>query len=465
MKNILIIDDEPGIRTVLKDVLEDEKYKVFLAEDGYEGLSIIDTNQVDLVILDVWLPNIGGIDVLKRIKKNHEDIEVIIISGHANVQMAVQAVKIGAYDFMEKPLSLDKVITVVRNAIQFEDLKKENRDLRNKFFIEDKMIGKCRKMMKVRELIDQSAESDSRILILGDNGTGKELVAKEIHLKSSRSNGPFVEVNCAAIPENLIESELFGHEKGAFTNAFMKRKGKFELADKGTLFLDEIADMSIGTQAKVLRAIQELKFERIGSEESISVDVRIIAATNKNLEKLVKDGQFREDLFFRLNVIPIYVPPLKERLDDLTDLIDYFLIKFMNPAWTEPKIFSKEAVSELKKYDWPGNVRELKNFIERINIMVDEKIISDKAVKENLCVSAYGKNENPEIYRKTDSIESKKYLKMKLNDAKNAFEKEFIVDKLKKNEYNISKTAEELGIYPSNLHGKIKKFGIVLDRS
>jgi two-component system, NtrC family, nitrogen regulation response regulator NtrX len=465
MKNILIIDDEPGIRTVLKDVLEDEKYKVFLAEDGYEGLSIIDTESVDLVILDVWLPNIGGIDVLKRIKKNHDDIEVIIISGHANVQMAVQAVKIGAYDFMEKPLSLDKVITVVRNAIKFEDLKKENRDLKNKLFVEDKMIGSCKKMMKVRELIDQSAESDSRILVLGDNGTGKELVAKEIHLKSNRVNGPFIEVNCAAIPENLIESELFGHEKGAFTNAFMKKKGKFELAHGGTLFLDEIADMSLNTQAKVLRAIQELKFERIGSEESISVDVRIIAATNKNLEQLVKKGQFREDLFFRLNVIPIYVPPLKERLEDLPVLIDYFLKKFMNPSWTEPKSFSKDALKELKKYDWPGNIRELKNFIERINIMVDVNVISQEAVKANLCVSAYGRNENNEQAEDKNSSMFQTYLKMKLNDAKNVFEREFIVDKLKKNGYNISKTAEELGIYPSNLHGKIKKFGIVLERN
>ena len=462
MKSILIIDDEPGIRTVLKDVLEDEKYKVLIAEDGYEGLTIQEREAVDLVILDVWLPNIGGIDVLKRIKKNYDDTEVVIISGHANVQMAVQAVKIGAYDFLEKPLSLDKIITVVRNAIKFEELKKENWNLKNKFFIEDKMIGSCEKMMKVRGLIEQSAESDSRILILGDNGTGKELVAKEIHLRSNRAHGPFIEVNCAAIPENLIESELFGHEKGAFTNAFMKRKGKFELAHNGTLFLDEIADMSLSTQAKVLRVVQELRFERIGGEVSISVDVRIIAATNKNIEQLIKDRLFREDLYFRLNVIPIYVPPLKERLSDIEELIDYFINKFMNPA--RPKSFSKEAIEELKKYSWPGNIRELKNFIERVNIMVDEKIISVESVKANLYINAYGRLEDfNKNSTRNDSV-SNKFIKMKLNDAKNSFEREFIVVKLKKNEYNISKTAEELGIYPSNLHGKIKKFAIVLER-
>ncbi len=465
MKSVLIIDDEPGIRTVLRDVLEDEKYKVFLAEDGYEGLALLKREVVDLVILDVWLPNIGGIDVLKLIKKDYGDTEVIIISGHANVQMAVQAVKMGAYDFLEKPLSLDKTITVIRNAIKFEELKKENRDLKNKLFVEDKMIGSGEKMKRVRELIKQSAESDSRILILGDNGTGKELVAKEIHLKSSRANGPFIEVNCAAIPENLIESELFGHEKGAFTNAFVKRKGKFELADNGTLFLDEIADMSLSTQAKVLRVIQELKFERIGGEESISVDVRIIAATNKNIEQLIKDRLFREDLYFRLNVIPIFVPPLRERLEDLDELVDYFLNKYMNPAWAEPKSLLKEALEELKKYSWPGNIRELKNFIERINIMVDENIISVNLVNANLSVSAYGKPGNMDKNSFKSQLTSKKYLKMKLNDAKNVFEKEFLVDKLKKNEYNISKTAEELGIYPSNLHGKIKKFAIVLERN
>jgi two-component system nitrogen regulation response regulator NtrX len=361
---LLVIDDEPGIRTVLKDVLVDENYTVFLAEDGYQGLELLKKEAIDVVVLDVWLPNLGGIDVLKKIKEEFPDVEVIIISGHANIQMAVQAVKMGAYDFLEKPLSLDKTLTVIQNALKFEALKKENKNLKNSLFIDDKMVGSSPAMQKIHNLIEQSATSDARILIRGENGTGKELVARAIHLHSKRAAGPFIEVNCAAIPETLIESELFGHEKGAFTNAIGRRKGKFEMAHKGTLFLDEVADMSLNTQAKVLRAIQELKFERIGGEESINVDVRLIAATNKNIEEEIKAGHFREDLFFRLNVIPIHVPPLKERTEDMDELVAYFMEKFKHPAKPKPKQFMPEAMEELKKYHWPGNIRELKTLIE-----------------------------------------------------------------------------------------------------
>jgi two-component system nitrogen regulation response regulator NtrX len=454
MPSILIIDDEQGIRMVLKDVLEDEGYDVILAEDGYQGLSRLQSHPVDLVILDVWLPNMGGIDVLKKLKEDYADIEVVIISGHANIDIAVKAVKIGAFDFLEKPLSLERVITVVRNALALEDLRKENRTLKNSIFIEDQMIGSSSAMKKIRSLIEQSAASDARILILGENGTGKELVARAIHLKSKRAFGPFIEVNCAAIPDTLIESELFGHEKGAFTNAYSRRKGKFELAHRGSLFLDEVADLSLNAQAKVLRVIQELVFERIGGEEQISVDVRLIAATNKNIEEEIKKGKFREDLYFRLHVIPISVPPLRERLEDLEELIVYFMKKYKHPKYPKPKKISPDAMKILRSYHWPGNIRELKNFMERINIMTEEQVISTATVHQYL--GAIDSDE-PDTFLHA-------FLDMKLNQAKDQFEKEFIAQKLKTNSYNISKTAEVLGLYPSNLHNKIKKLGIKIER-
>ncbi len=454
MSNILIIDDEPEIRAVLKDVLMDEHYQVFLAGDGMEGLSIIGQESIDLVILDVWLPNMGGIDVLKAIKEKNPDIEVIIISGHANINLAVQAVKIGAFDFLEKPLSLEKIITVVGNAIRLESLKKENRDLRETLQVEDDIVGTSAELMKIRELIRQSAESDARILITGENGTGKELIAREIHRRSKRVNGPFIALNCAAIPETLIETELFGHEKGSFTDALATRKGKFELAHKGTIFLDEIGDMSLSTQAKMLRVIQELKFERVGSEKSMEVDVRLIAATNKNLEEEIKKSKFREDLFFRLNVIPIHVPPLRERKEDISALIGYFMEKYKKQSARGLKTFDEEAMSELENYYWPGNIRELKNFIERINIMTDEELISKDTVGRFL-----GKK-----IQQDQPGELSEFEHMKLNEAKESFERELIVKKLKESGQNISKAALELGVSPSNLHGKMKKYGIIIER-
>ena len=454
MNNILIIDDEAGIRSILKDVLQDENYNVLLAEDGYKGLDVLNTEPVDLVILDVWLPNMGGIEVLKRIKEEYGDVEVVMISGHANINLAVKAVKMGAFDFLEKPLSLEKIITVVRNALELETLKKENKKLKNNLFIEDEMIGNHPSMQKIRDIIEQSAPTDARVLILGENGTGKELVARAIHLKSRRSQRPFVEVNCAAIPETLIESELFGHEKGAFTSAVSRRKGKFELADGGTLFLDEIADMSLNTQAKVLRAIQELKFERVGGEESISVDVRIIAATNKKIEEEIKEKRFREDLYFRLNVIPIYVPPLRERLEDIEPLVKYFMGKYKPPSLNKPKTISKEALEILKKYSWPGNIRELKNVIERVNIMNDKSMVSADILEECMPVSP----------KKRTANWLNAFTKMPLNAAKESFEKALIREKLENNSYNLAKTAQELGVYTSSLYSKIKKYAIEIKR-
>jgi two-component system nitrogen regulation response regulator NtrX len=454
LSSILVVDDEQGIRQVLQDVLGDEGHQVVTVEDGFQALEILEKEAVDLVILDVWLPNMGGIDVLKRVRKGWPDIEVVVISGHANINMAVQAVKIGAFDFLEKPLSLDKTITVVENALKLEELKRENRSLKESIFFEDEMIGSGEGMGKVKELIDQSAGSEARILILGENGTGKELVARQIHRGSPRAKAPFVEVNCASIPETLIESELFGHEKGAFTDAHARRKGKFELADGGTLFLDEIADMSLSTQAKVLRVLQEMKFERIGGEKSVSVDVRVIAATNKNIQEEIRTGRFREDLYFRINVIPIFVPPLRERTEDLQALIDYFTEKFKRSAESEAKRFSEDAMQLLQTYFWPGNVRELKNFIERINIMTEENVISSDSVRRYLTSRTDWERE--EVLKGFES--------MKLNEAKDEFEREFLVKKLEENEQNIARTSRALGITPSHLHNKIKKHGIEIKK-
>ncbi|MBP7494790.1 MAG: sigma-54-dependent Fis family transcriptional regulator [Spirochaetales bacterium] len=454
MSTILIIDDEPGVRSVLKDILEDEKYQVFTAGDGYSGLALMEKETIDLVILDVWMPNMGGVDVLKKIKETYPLVEVIMISGHANIDLAVKAVKLGAFDFLEKPLSLDRVLTLTRNALEMEKLRQENIHLKHKTLSNDEIIGTSPAIQKIQELIRQSAGSDSRILISGPNGTGKELVAREIHRKSARAQGPFIEVNCAAIPDTLIESELFGHEKGSFTGAVSRRKGKFELAHKGTLFLDEVADMSLSAQAKVLRVIQELRFERIGGEESISVDVRLIAATNKNIPELIRAGKFREDLYFRLNVIPLYIPSLSERIQDLPLLVSYFMEKFKPESISSPRTFTTEAMEYLKAYPWPGNIRELKNFIERINIMSDEECISLETVKY------YLGEEN--LKKKDDTLG--KFSTYPLNKAKEEFEKLYIEKKLEEFNHNISKTAEMIGIYPSNLHSKIKRYGIRIER-
>jgi two-component system nitrogen regulation response regulator NtrX len=454
LSTILVVDDEQGIREVLQDVLADEGHRVITVEDGFRALEILEEGTVDLVILDVWLPNMGGIDVLKRIRDGWPEIEVVVISGHANINMAVQAVKIGAFDFLEKPLSLEKTITVVGNALKMEELKRENRNLKQSILFEDEMIGCGEGMKKVRELIDQSAYSEARILILGENGTGKELVAREIHRRSRRAQASFVEVNCASIPETLIESELFGHEKGAFTDAYARRKGKFELADGGTLFLDEIADMSLSTQAKVLRVLQEMKFERIGGEKSISVDVRVIAATNKHIQEEIRSGRFREDLYFRINVIPIFVPPLRDRIEDLVELVDYFMGKYRGSSDESPRRFSEDSLQLLRTYSWPGNIRELKNFIERINIMNEEKVISADAVRRFL--TSRTDWEKDEVLKGFES--------MKLNEAKDEFEREFLVKKLEENEQSISRTSRALGITPSHLHNKIKKHGIEINK-
>ena len=450
MSMILIVDDEEGIRQVLSDCLRDEGYRVVLAEDGFQALRLLSEEPVELVILDVWLPNMGGIEVLQRIKAEYPEVEVVVISGHGNINLAVQAVKLGAFDFLEKPLSLEKTITVVQNALRLEQLKREKRTLKAGLAEEDRMTGSSPGIQRVRELIEQSAASDARILILGENGTGKELVAKEIHRLSSRASGPFVEVNCASIPETLIESELFGHEKGSFTGAVNRRKGKFELAHRGTIFLDEIADMSLATQAKVLRVIQELSFERVGGELPVHVDVRLVAATNKNIQEETRLGRFREDLYFRINVVPITVPALRERLEDLDALLAYFLERFRRAGENTPRRLSPEAREALAAYSWPGNIRELKNFVERVTIMAEGELITADTVRRYLTM--HEERAPDEAYRGFEA--------MKLAEARDEFEREFLLRKLEELGGNISRASEALGITPSNLHNKIKKYGI-----
>jgi two-component system, NtrC family, nitrogen regulation response regulator NtrX len=454
VSTILIIDDEPGIRTVLRDILEDEGYTVLAAEDGILGLSEMERSTVDLVFLDVWLPSMGGMEVLARLRELYPEVAVIMISGHANISLAVQATKAGAFDFLEKPLSLDRTMTVVRNAIAMETLKRENKALRSSIFMDDRMVGGGKGMSAVRERIEQAAGSDSRILIMGENGTGKELVAREVHARSRRAEGPFVELNCAAIPESLIESELFGHEKGAFTSALQRRRGKVETADHGTLFLDEIADMSLITQAKMLRVLQEMRFERVGGEESIAVDVRVISATNKDIQAEIGHGRFREDLYFRINVVPILVPPLRERLEDMPELVAYFMEKFKRPSAQEPKTLSPEAMKVLCAYHWPGNIRELKNFVERVNIMAEEQVISAATARSFIGASL----------REEASGALSPYEEMTLADARDSFERDLIRARLKDAGGNISKAADSLGVYASNLHSKMKKLQITVEK-
>ena len=453
MAAILIIDDEPGIRQALASILKDEKYQVITAEDAVAGLELLDKSKIDMVFLDVLLPKLGGLEALEQIKKSWRNPEVVMVSGHANIDMAVRAVKGGAFDFLEKPLSLDKVLTVCRNALAMRKLREENRRLKkNSPLTHREIVGTSAAINGVRALIGQAAASDARILITGENGTGKEVVAKAVHLRSSRAEWPFVEVNCAAIPETLIESELFGHEKGAFTDAVSSRKGRFELASGGTLFLDEIGDMSLPAQAKVLRVIQEQKIERLGGEKTIETDVRIIAATNMDLEKACAQGRFRQDLFFRLNVIPINIPPLRERLGDIPLLLYHFLKELEK----ESIRLEDAALEMLSAHDWPGNVREVKNLAERIAVMHTGGTINAQDLAGLLNT---GNIKKGGFFPGETSIPGE-LLEQNFNDAKESFEKRYLEFQLFKNNGIISRTAEAIGIYPSNLHAKLKKYGI-----
>ncbi|MEW6109179.1 MAG: sigma-54 dependent transcriptional regulator [Nitrospirota bacterium] len=439
---VMIVDDEEGIRQSLAGIFEDEGYEPVTASSGEEALRIAKESSPDIVLLDVWLTGIDGIQTIKELIENSPDIPVIMISGHANIELAVKATKIGAYDFLEKPLSMEKVLLTVNRALEKKNLEAENKTLRENLLRKWKLVGNSPRIVQLREQIRMAASSNSRVLILGESGSGKELVAHLLHENSPRADKPFIEVNCAAIPQELIESEMFGHEKGSFTGAFEKKIGKFELADGGTLFLDEIGDMSLQTQAKVLRVIETQEFQRVGGNKNIKVDVRILSATNKDLNEEVKKGAFREDLYFRLNVIPLKVPSLRERIDDIPILIEHFLESFASEYGQQPKNISQEAIGILEKYTWPGNIRELKNLLEKLVIMTPSRTIT----KNELFMS---------------DVPGSDYLGIKtLKEARDAFEKDFIIKKLEENAWNISKTAEVLEIERSNLHRKIKAYDI-----
>ena len=383
MKKILIIDDQKAIRNTLKEILEYEKHAVYVAEDGKIGLQMTIENNYDLIFCDIKMPNLDGIEFLKKVVEEKIISPVIMISGHGDIETAVQTLKIGAYDYIEKPLDLNRVLSSVKNAFDNRLLKKENLSLKKKIkaISNTEIIGESDQIKSIKELILKVADSDARILITGSNGTGKELVAKQLHENSQRKNAEFIEVNCAAIPSELIESELFGHEKGSFTSAYKQKIGKFEQASQGTLFLDEVGDMSLSAQAKVLRALQENKITRVGGNKSITVRPRVIAATNKNLKKEIENGKFREDLFHRLNVIPIHVPDLSSRKEDIDLLCHFFLKRICKEQGIPTKEISEKALIELKKMNWSGNIRELRNVIERL-IILSEKIIDHKDVKK-----------------------------------------------------------------------------------
>ena len=374
LKKILIIDDERSIRATLKEILEFEKYLVETAQDGIEGYKMAEEKNFDLIFCDIKMPKIDGIETLKKIVENNILTPVVMISGHGDIETAVHTLKIGAFDYIEKPLDLNRVLTCVKNALNNNHLRKENSILKRKIKSNSEIIGQSPEIKSILELITKVANSNARVLITGPNGTGKELVANQIHEKSSRNKNLFVEINCAAIPSELIESELFGHEKGSFTSAHKQKIGKFEQASNGTLFLDEIGDMSLSAQSKVLRALQESKITRVGGNKSISVNPRIIAATNKNLKKEIENGNFREDLFHRLNVIPINVPSLKDRIEDIPILCYYFIEKICKEHGIKQKEISNKAIDELKKMKWTGNIRELRNVLERLIILSDKNI-------------------------------------------------------------------------------------------
>ena len=459
-RTLLIIDDETSIRDSLGGALSDEGYQILKAHNATSGIELAQKNHPDLILLDIWMPEVDGMTALQEMRKRGVEAPVIIMSGHGNIETAVKATKLGAFDFMEKPIELDRLLVLIRNALSARDLAEENQALRKQISGRRPLIGDSQTMKTVHELIKRVAPTNSSVLITGENGTGKEVVAQTIHALSQRFKKPFIEVNCAAIPEELIESELFGHEKGAFTGAIQLRRGRFDLADHGTILLDEIGDMSMKTQAKILRSLQEQKFERVGGHDTHSVDVRIIAATNKDLKQEISKGAFREDLYFRLNVIRIHVPALRERRDDIPLLCDYFLNEFSHTHQKSKRTISKEAMVALQAYPFPGNVRELRNLLERLVILQgpEDQSISKEELALHLGDASFSApgNLGTETPKGAIALSSGRPLK----DAKSEFEREYIIQALKENDWNVSKTAQSLGIERSYLHRRMKSFGI-----
>ncbi len=450
---ILIVDDEPGVRSALTGVLQDEGYSVEAVSSGEACLDRLTRGPVDLIVLDVWLPGMDGLATLGRLRERQVDAQVVLISGHGNIESAVRAIKMGAFDFVEKPLSLEKTVLVIRNALRQRRLEAENRALRAKVDRTQTMVGESYNMRQLREQVAMAAPTNGRVLIYGENGTGKELVARTVHALSRRRTGAFVEVNCAAIPEELIESELFGHVRGAFTGAVADRRGKFEAADGGTIFLDEIGDMSLKTQAKVLRVLQEQTVDAVGGKTTIKVDVRVIAATNKDLQAEIRAGRFREDLYFRLNVIPVFVPPLRDRREDIPLLADHFMAELAREYGRRAKSFEPSASTVLQAYTWPGNVRELRNVIERLMIMVPGDVIAAEDVGFL----------DPAGFTRAVGVDAPAG-RLTLHEARDRFERDLILRTLAEQQGNMSRTAEVLGVERSNLYRKMKAFGVAPSR-
>jgi two-component system nitrogen regulation response regulator NtrX len=451
MASILVVDDEPGVRSSVAGVLTDEGLAVDTAASGEECLERAATGAYDVIVLDIWLPGIDGLTTLQRLSERGVDAQVVMMSGHGSIEQAVKAIKLGAFDFVEKPLSLDKTVLTVRNAVRQHRLEEENRALRARVDVPVTLVGDSPAMQALRRVVETAGPSMGRVLILGENGTGKEVVARLIHHHSARRHRAFVEVNCAAIPEDLIESELFGHVRGAFTGAVADRPGRFEQADGGTLFLDEIGDMSLKTQAKVLRVLQEQSLERVGGTQRVRVDVRVLAATNKDLPGEIRQGRFREDLFFRLSVVPITIPPLRERRDDVAVLAEHFMATISRDYGRRSRRLSPEALARLQSHGWPGNVRELRNAVERLIIMGHDDVVR---VDE---VAFLGDDDRQDLRR--DALAGA--AGTRLADARDAFEREFILRTLARAQGNMSRTAEQLGLERSNLYKKMRAFGIL----
>ena len=448
MPSILIVDDEAGIRQSLKGVLEDEGYKTFAVGSGEACLEALEKRSFDVVLLDIWLPGMDGLEALEKIKQGDNGPEVIMISGHGTIETAVRATKLGAFDFLEKPLSLEKTLILLKNAIEAHKLRGENRDLKKQLQAKGAIVGESIPMKALRQQIALMAPTNGRVLIYGESGAGKELVALAIHAQSLRKDAMFVEVNCAAIPEDLIESELFGHRKGSFAGAEHDKVGKFQKADGGTLFLDEVGDMSLKTQSKVLRTLDEQRFTPVGGDEPVTVDVRVIAATNKDLEEEISKGNIREDLFYRLNVIPFHVPPLRERHEDIPLLARHFLKEFSAAYSRRARELSDDAIDTLLRYVWPGNVRELRNVIERMVIM-------------NPTVTRLERKHLPPLVYRDGGRRSVGEFST-LHQARAAYERDYILKKLDENHGNISRTAEVLGLERSHLYRKMKALGIAV---
>jgi len=445
--SILVVDDERDIRESLRGVLEDEGYTVALAESGEACLDQLRKRACEIVLLDIWLPGMDGLDTLERIRQLEDPPEVVMISGHGTIETAVRATKLGAFDFLEKPLSIDKTLIIIKNALEAHRLRLENAEFKKQFQSKSVIVGESIPMKALRQQIGVMAPTNGRVLIYGESGTGKELVAHAIHANSLRKDNLFVEVNCAAIPEDWIESELFGHRKGALPGAAGDKEGKFEKANEGSLFLDEVGDMSLKTQSKVLRTLDEQRFTRVGDDESIKVDVRVIAATNKDLEEEISRGNFREDLFYRLNVIPFYVPPLRERKEDIPLLSRHFLKEFSAAYSRRPREMTDDAIETLSRYSWPGNVRELRNVIERLVIM-------------NPTVHRIERKHLPPLVHREGGRTAGGF--STLHQARSAYERDYILKKLDESHGNVTRAAEVLGLERSHLYRKMKALGIAV---